>query len=253
MLATERHDLILRLVAERGSVTTLELMSALDASESTVRRDLDALSSQRKIVRVHGGACAPKRRLVVQDSPVAQKRTQNLPAKERIAAYAATLIGPDDFVYVDAGSSTMLLVEHLVETGATFVTNSLPHAQALLAKGEKTYLLGGMVKPVTEAVVGPDAIEALGRMHFTVGFWGTNGISPEAGFTTPEISEARVKEASLRQAQSAYVLADSSKFGEVSLVTFARFDQAAVITEHVDPDGSFGNAPNIVNLEEEHQ
>jgi DeoR family fructose operon transcriptional repressor len=253
MLATERHDLILRLVAERGSVTTPELMSALNASESTVRRDLDALSSQHKIVRVHGGACAPKRRLVVQDSPVAQKRTQNLSAKERIAAYAATLIGPDDFVYVDAGSSTMLLVEHLANTGATFVTNSLPHAQALLAKGEKTYLLGGMVKPVTEAVVGPDAIEALGRMHFTVGFWGTNGISPDAGFTTPEISEARVKEASLRQAQSAYVLADSSKFGEVSLVTFARFDQATVITEHVDPDGSFGNAPNIVDLEEEHQ
>ncbi len=49
------------------------------------------------------------------------------------------------------------------------------------------------------------------------------------------------------------MLADSSKFGEVSLVTFAQFDQATVITEHVDPDGSFGNAPNIVNLEEEHQ
>ena len=253
MLATERHDLILRLVAERGSVTTPELMAALDASESTVRRDLDALSGQRKIVRVHGGACAPKRRLVVQDSPVAQKRAQNLPAKERIAAYAAALVGPDDFVYVDAGSSTMLLVEHLTETRATFVTNSLPHAQALLAKGAKTYLLGGTVKPVTEAVVGPDAIATLGRMHFTVGFWGTNGISPDAGFTTPELEEARVKEASLRQAQSAYVLADSSKFGEVSLVTFARFDQATVITEHVDPDGSFGNAPNIVDLEEEHQ
>ena len=124
-----------------------------------------------------------------------------------------------------------------------------------------------MVKPVTEAVVGSDAIAALARMHFTVGFWGTNGISPDAGFTTPELEEARVKEVratamrarlfrqatNLRQAQAAYVLADSSKFGQVSLVTFAQFDQATVITDHVDPNGTYGNVPNIVDLEEEHQ
>ena len=62
-----------------------------------------------------------------------------------------------------------------------------------------------------------------------------------------------MKEASLRQANSAYVLADASKFGQVSLVTFAQFDQATVITDHVDADGTYGKAPNIVDLEEEHQ
>lgn len=103
-----------------------ELMAALDASESTVRRDLDTLMRQRKVVRVHGGACAPKRHMVIQDSPVAQKRMVNLSAKERIAAYAATLVNPEDFVFIDAGSSTMMLVDSLTETHATYVTNSFP-------------------------------------------------------------------------------------------------------------------------------
>lgn len=80
----------------------------------------------------------------------------------------------------------------------------------------KTYLLGGMVKPVTEAVVGEDAIASLERLHFTLGFWGTNGISLSAGFTTPELSEAKVKEVSIAHTQSPYVLADATKFDQVS-------------------------------------
>lgn len=251
MLATERQDFICKLVAERGSVTTPELMAALDASESTVRRDLDTLMRQRKVVRVHGGACAPKRHMVIQDSPVAQKRMVNLSAKERIAAYAATLVNPEDFVFIDAGSSTMILVDSLTEIHATYVTNSLPHAQALLAKGMKTYLLGGMVKPVTEAVVGEDAIASLERLHFTLGFWGTNGISLSAGFTTPELSEAKVKEVSIAHTQSPYVLADATKFDQVSLITFAAFDQVSIITGHLDPESAYSNAENIVDLEEE--
>lgn len=115
----------------------------------------------------------------------------------------------------------------------------------------KTYLLGGMVKPVTEAVVGEDAIASLERLHFTLGFWGTNGISLSAGFTTPELSEAKVKEVSIAHTQSPYVLADATKFDQVSLITFAAFDQASIITDHLDPGSAYSNAENIVDLEEE--
>ena len=115
----------------------------------------------------------------------------------------------------------------------------------------KTYLLGGMVKPVTEAVVGEDAIASLERLHFTLGFWGTNGISLSAGFTTPELSEAKVKEVSIAHTQSPYVLADATKFDQVSLITFAAFDQASIITDHLDPESAYSNAENIVDLEEE--
>lgn len=252
MLARDRQDAIVRLVSEQGSMTTLQIMEALDASESTVRRDLAQLDAQHRLVRVHGGATAAREGggLVLHDDSVAQKRTMNAKAKQAIAQRAAGLIGPDDFVYVDAGTSTMLLVEAIQETSATFFTNSIPHAQLLLARGCKTYLPGGLVKPVTEALVGEDTVAFLSRLHFTIGFWGTNGIDAQAGFTTPEISEAKVKEVSMAHTVNRFVLADASKFNRVSLVTFAPLDGATIVTDHLPADGSFADADNIVEVGE---
>ena len=154
MLARDRQDTIVRLVVQNGSMTTPELMEALDASESTIRRDLAQLDMQRRVVRVHGGATAPKDdpNLVLHDYTMEQKRNVNTPAKRAIATSAAALIGPDDFVYIDAGTSTMQLVEAITQTDATYFTNSIPHAQVLLSKGCKTYLPGGLIKPVSSAL-----------------------------------------------------------------------------------------------------
>lgn len=251
MLARERQDIILRLVRERGSVSTSELLAALGASESTVRRDLAILDEQHQLVRVRGGATsvATPARLVLHDASVAQKRDVNVVAKRAIGAWAAALVAPDDFVYIDAGTSTMQLVRAITQTSATYFTNSIPHAQLLLAKGCKTYLPGGMVKPLTEALVGEATIASLQNLHFTLGFWGTNGISREAGFTTPEYSEAKVKEVSMAHTIRRYVLADQSKFDQVSLVTFASFGDATILTDRLPEDGSFKDADNVVEVE----
>jgi DeoR family fructose operon transcriptional repressor len=250
MLARERQDIIVRLVHERGSVTTQELMAMLGASESTVRRDLEVLDKQHQLSRVRGGATATisRARLILHDASVAQKRDVNTVAKRAIGVRAASLVGPDDFVYIDAGTSTMQLAEAITQTEATYFTNSIPHAQLLLAKGCKTYLPGGMVKPLTEALVGEATIASLENLHFTLGFWGTNGISREAGFTTPEYSEARVKEVSMVHTLRRYVLADQSKFDQVSLVTFASFEDATILTDRLPQGGSFQDADNVVEV-----
>lgn len=250
MLARERQDIIVRLVHERGSVTTQELMATLGASESTIRRDLEILDEQRQLVRVRGGATAAvsHARLVLHDASVAQKRDVITVAKRAIGVRAASLVGPDDFVYIDAGTSTMQLAEAITQTEATYFTNSIPHAQLLLAKGCKTYLPGGMVKPLTEALVGEATIASLENLHFTLGFWGTNGISREAGFTTPEYSEAKVKEVSMVHTLRRYVLADQSKFDQVSLVTFASFEDATILTDRLPQGGSFQDADNVVEV-----
>ena len=222
----------------------------LGASESTVRRDLDVLDKQHQLSRVRGGATATisRARLILHDASVAQKRDVNTVAKRAIGARAAALVGPDDFVYIDAGTSTMQLAEAITQTEATYFTNSIPHAQLLLAKGCKTYLPGGMVKPLTEALVGEATIASLENLHFTLGFWGTNGISREAGFTTPEYSEAKVKEVSMVHTLRRYVLADQSKFDQVSLVTFASFEDATILTDQLPSDGSFQDADNVVEV-----
>ena len=69
--------------------------------------------------------------------------------------------------------------------------------------------------------------------HFTKGFFGTNGITKREGFTTPDTNEAIVKGTAMKQCRDVYVLADESKFGQVSSVTFGEFRDAQILTEAI--------------------
>jgi len=233
MLAEERMNEILSLVNERGSVTVPQLMELLDASESTIRRDLVKLDSMRRLVKVHGGATALPHEYVSSDLAYASRYGLCVEEKREIARLAATKVAPGDFVFIDAGTTTEFLADYLTEYSAVYVTNSLPLAGKLLTRGLRCLLPGGEVKATTMALVGEETTGALMRYHFTVGFFGTNGMDIEDGFTTPEFSEATVKQVALQHSQRRYMLADSSKFSKTSLVTFAAFDAATVITDSV--------------------
>lgn len=236
MLAEDRLEKIVALVNEHGSITATDLMQLLDASESTIRRDLTRLAQMGRIVKVHGGATAVTRTVVSSDQTVYEKYSVHLEEKTAIARFAATLIGPDDFVYIDAGSTTERLVDFITETRATYFTNSISVAHTLLSRGCRVLVPAGELKPVTEALVGEQTVDTLRRYHFTIGFFGTNGATPDEGFTTPETGEALVKATALTQTLRPYVLCDSSKFSMVSPVTFADFDDATVVTDVLPAD-----------------
>ena len=153
--------------------------------------------------------------------------------KIQIARCAAAMIEDRDFVYLDAGTTTGYMIEFLARTKASFVTNAVAHAQKLAAQGNRVFLVGGELKSSTEAVIGAQAMETLERYHFTKGFFGTNGISRNEGFTTPDAGEAQVKRTAMRQCRIRYVLADSTKFGNISAVTFASFDAGIILTEKI--------------------
>jgi len=244
MLAQERQAEIIRYVTTHGAASTTELMDALKASSATIRRDLDKLSQTGKVTRVHGGVVAQDQSLVSSDQNLGERKIQNVQAKRAIAAYAARLIKPGDFVFIDAGTTTEELVDLVEEHGAHYVTNSLPHAQRLIARGFRTFMPAGEIKPATLALVGEETIRSLSRYHFTIGFWGTNGIGTENGLTTPEFAEAAVKELTIRQTKHPYALCDRTKFSKVSLVTFAAFDDVTVICDGT-PGGTYDKKSNV--------
>lgn len=231
MLTEKRYELILRLLEEKKSITVTEVKELLHTSESTVRRDFTALHQAGKLVKVFGGAVAAEHVIAVQEPTVAQKMEVHREEKQRIAKYAAGLIQPADFVYLDAGTTTGYMLEYLTKPSAAFVTNAVAHAQKLAAAGFRVFLVGGELKASTEAVVGNQAMHTLESYHFTKGFFGTNGISRAAGYTTPDANEALIKKTAMRQCQSRYILSDASKFGKVSAVTFAPFCDADILTE----------------------
>ena len=254
MLAEQRRQIMLELVGRNDTVSVSELAERFDTSESTIRRDLDRLEAAGLLVKVHGGASSVDAALkpspfVASEPTMAEKRSLNAAEKRAIAAHAAGLIEPDDFVYLDAGSTTQLMVELLPEPAlrATFVTNSVSNALALAARGVRAIVVGGDLKAGTEAIVGPGAIDALSRYNFSKGFLGTNGATREQGFTTPDTGEAMVKMLAAQHSACRYVLADASKLGVVTPVTFSSFDAATLITCG-SVDASYSTLSNVVEV-----
>ena len=231
MLTEQRHELILKLLEENGSIEVTEIKDLLEASESTVRRDITALDKAGKLTKVFGGAVAAKEVVTAHEFTVAQKIEINREEKKRIAKYAAALIGPEDFVYLDAGTTTGYMLDYLEERQAYFVTNAVAHAQRLVAKGMKVILIGGELKASTEAVIGNQAMRMIEGYHFTKGFFGTNGVTKKSGCTTPDVNEAMIKQTAMEQCKNSYVVCDSSKFDRISSVTCAPFYETVVLTE----------------------
>ena len=246
MLASDRLDAIVAMVQTSGSATVAELAEALGVTASTIRRDLQTLDREHRVSKVHGGATSLERAHVTRDLTLGERSELHTGDKDRVCAYACRLIEPGSFVYIDSGSTMLRLIGHLpVGENVTYVTDSVGHAQRMMARGLKTFVLGGELKPETEALVGPDAIATLARYNFTMGFWGANGITAEQGFTSPDTEEAQVKRVSMQRTARRYVLADASKFGMVAPVTFAAFDSATVITAGDVPD-RYSKLKNII-------
>ena len=107
----------------------------------------------------------------------------------------------------------------------------MAHAQELSKKGIRVIQLGGEVKGATEAVVGNQAILMLQAYHFTKGFFGVNGITAKNGMMTPDDNEAAIKRVAALHCREMFVLADASKFGQISSVCFAEYDDAMILTE----------------------
>lgn len=231
MLSEERHMMILKILEEKKSVTVSELTKLLPISESTARRDITVLDKAGRLVKVFGGAVLADVVYSSAEPTVAQKSEIGREEKRKIAKYAASLIKPRDFVYLDAGTTTGYMLDFIGETNAVFVTNAVVHAQKLAAKGRNVILVGGTLKSSTEAVVGESAVLALKEYHFTLGFFGTNGVSRSAAFTTPDAGEALVKRTALKQCKEAYILCDHSKFHTISSVTFAPLAAGTILTD----------------------
>jgi DeoR family fructose operon transcriptional repressor len=231
MLTRQRQDIILKQLEQHGNVTVAELKQALQTSESTIRRDITALDQQGRLVKVFGGAVAATPKILSKEYTVAQKTNLNRAEKEQIAKFASLLLEENDFIFLDAGTTTACMLAYITGKKITFVTNAVSHAQILASHGENVILVGGTLKASTEAVVGAQAVEFIRNFHFTKGFFGTNGVTKASGCTTPDASEALIKKAAMKQCRKSYVLCDYSKFDQISSVTFAPFHGATLITD----------------------
>jgi DeoR family transcriptional regulator, fructose operon transcriptional repressor len=237
MLTPERHRKIIERLGEKQVVTIQELVEATSSSESTIRRDLSQLQKEKKLKRVHGGASLLHQKS--EELSVVEKSARNSSEKEKIAHFAANIVNDGDCIYIDAGTTTHLMIPHLKDKEITVVTNGISHLDALIEHQITTYVVGGLVKPKTKALVGSGALNSLSSYRFDKCFIGINGIHLDAGFTTPDPEEAAVKRLAISLSQEVFILADYSKFNEASFSKVADLNEAVIITNELDEDAAY--------------
>lgn len=233
MLEPERHQMILDALKVKSSVKLQELVELTNSSESTIRRDLIQLEQGKFLKRVHGGAARLQGKL--QEPNMIEKSSKNLHAKRQIAQYAGGLVEEGDCIYLDAGSTIFEMIPYLPEN-IVVVTNGLTHANELLEKNIKTFLIGGYAKPATKSLIGRGALDSLEHYRFDKCFMGVNGIHSQFGYTTPDPEEAMVKQLAISLSREAYVVADESKFSEIAFAKISDLHLATIITNEIDPE-----------------
>jgi DeoR/GlpR family transcriptional regulator of sugar metabolism len=240
------------MIRETGGVRVADLVVALEVSDMTVRRDLDALESSGLIVKVHGGATAVGQRASYEPGFKA-KITLQQAEKAAIADAAASLIQPGTAIGLGAGTTTFALAQRLIGVPSlTIVTNSVSVADVLHEGGDtdQTVLLTGGRRTPSDALVGPFAVASLRTVHLDQVFLGVHGLDADAGLTTPNIMEAETNRALIDAGGRLIVVADHTKWGAVGMSSMADLDDVdTVITDSgIDVDARATLADRVREL-----
>lgn len=214
-----RKRIILQAIEERGSVDVRELAELLKTSEMTVRRDLVQLAASGLLYRTRGGAMNVS--LATDTHRFANKTAVNAERKDYICQLAAGEIQEGDVLFMDCGSTVFRLCPFIRNKRITVVTNSLPVVAELMASEVSVNLVGGEVDKERQAVHGLIAEEHLARYRANRAFIGVDGISLANGLSANSEKEASTAVAMARQAQTTYLLCDSSKLETDKYVQFA--------------------------------
>jgi DeoR/GlpR family transcriptional regulator of sugar metabolism len=218
-----RRNQILEAMMRDGKVTVTQLCQRFGVAPMTIRRDLTALDRQGLLRKIHGGAVSVQGRSY--EPPRHLRTTHNLAAKRAIGRAAAELVLEGESIALDTGTTTLEIARALAgKRNLTIVTASLPIANELVSiftldSDVRLILTGGILRPGELSMVGHVAEQTCGDLHVDKAFLGIGGISLQDGLTEFNLEDALVKQSWLRSARQRIVVADSSKFGQITFAS----------------------------------
>lgn len=242
MLPAQRLQNILEDIRANGIRSVSGLSQKYDVSEMTIRRDLKQLEDQGLITRTHGGAVPTS--LASEEPQFIYKQGIHEVEKRQIARYAVEhFIMENDIICLEGGTTVTGMVSHMAGYhNITVMTNGLHTLFELqrIAAGNTIISTGGILREVSNTLVGPVAERHFEEFNATRVFLSATGWTADRGFTDPNMLEIQVKKAMIQSAKQVIMLIDSSKFGIVSLTSFlGSYAVDIVISDKGIPDNVY--------------
>lgn len=234
---TERQVAILRRLSERGFASTAELARWLSVSDMTIRRDTRELALRGVVRQVHGGVAPVDGG--VHPAGFAERARADADAKRRIAELCCRLVGPDETLLLDAGTTVFEIARRLPSTfSGTIVTHSVPVIQhALQLHRARTICLGGELLSESQAFIGAITVEAIRGLRARTAFIGVAGVRTDGLYIDSNL-ELPTKHALVASADRVLVVATAGKMNLSAMVHLGGFDGVSgIVTDAPVPDG----------------
>jgi DeoR/GlpR family transcriptional regulator of sugar metabolism len=240
----ERQEHIARIIEEHGRARVSDLAAQFHVSAVTIRKDLVALESERRVVRTHGGAIALDR----SRPELAFEIRERLQAAEklRIGAAAASLVHDGESIVMDASTTALSVARHLKArrgwSQLTVITNGLRLASELAGHpGIIVLMLGGRVRWEALSVVGQLGDGLFSRINVQKAFLGAAGFTVESGLADATDEEAQIKRSMVDAAREVIAIVDSTKWERAAFATFCPTDKISIVmTDEGAPDEMIG-------------
>ena len=232
---------IVNLLNQKAELSVKEVAGMLHVSDMTVRRDLDALERQGTIRRTHGGAVLLDPGTGERDPYVlGEQTTKNAREKNLIGATAASMVHPQETIFLDSGSTTPFVAKHLpFDLPITVLCYTFTNALELYPrKNTNLILLGGFLHRDSNIFHSAENRALVSNTRADIAFVSTGGLDSELGLTTYFYYEADIKREMIRSARKIILVTDSTKFGKISITHFAGLDEIdTIVTDEGIPEG----------------
>lgn len=235
-IPANRHEAIYRLAKEQHVVKVTELSELLGVTEMTIRRDLEAMERKGLIERTHGGAVYNDR--VGLELLYEQKSALHEREKEAIGSLAASLIEEGDTVFLNSGSTTIQVIQHLDKGRVKVITNNPLVPLNIRSDKLEVYLTGGELRRESFTLVGEPAMHSIRQAYANKAVIGIDGFSLRHGLTNTIQAESWLNRLMIHRTHGEVILvADSSKVGKVTNFRTSSISALSTIVtdERLDP------------------
>lgn len=241
LMRSKRIESMEDYIFNHKSVTLDQLCAEFNVSKNTVRRDVEEIVSRGNFKKIYGGVCIRQsaKELISFD----ERKIKNLPLKQRIALKAAEVVEDGDIIFIDSGTTTCHLLESIKDRqNLTILTNSLDVINQAVPYGNiEVISLSGSLNRKTLSFTGLSAANVLQSYNISKAFMACTGLSIENGATNSSPLEYDIKRTVVRKSQLVCLLADSSKFGTTSLMTYCGLDEIDILVTDSTPPKEYAD------------
>lgn len=251
-MKTKRINEIENYINDNKAASIEELSEKFNVSINTIRRDITILSNMNKVKKVYGGVETTKN-TTSQAVDYSKRNISNFDAKRHIASIAAKHIKPNDVIYLDTGTTTVHILDYLdTDLALTIISNSLDIInKAALFPNANIFVIGEKYKHRTRSFIGIESNNLFDNFNIDKAFMAATGVDIKNGLSNAEFDENVIKKSIVSRSEKVYCLADHSKIGKSTLLTFMECDDLDLLITNNVPSQDFVNffSKNNITIE----